>query len=770
MKKTKSRQKRPFKRILFRLILKSILVIALILASFIGSIYLGFWGKLPTKQNLKNLTNAEASVFVDRHNVTLTKVYQLNRESIDLEQLPQHVIDALIATEDVRFFEHSGVDSRSVLRVLFKTILAGNDSSGGGSTITLQLAKNIYGRENFGWFSLPVNKIKEAFTAFKLEDIYSKKDILELYLNTVPFSGNTYGIESASKRFFSKPASELNLSEAATLIGTLKANHSYNPRLFPERSQLRRDVVITQMLNYNYLSQDEANKVLQQNLSLDYNRETSTGSAFLNERLYAEANTIISRLNSENKTSFDLKTSGLTIETSIDADVQNAFETELVKHLKKIQQLFEAEYQQQKPWQQKSVWLPVLKSTKAYKNYIKKGFSETEAVKKLNKNQSIEIYNGEEYQLKKASVIDSLQEQLKFLNAASLTIDPKSGDILSYVGGADYSVSQFDVINYAKRQVGSTFKPFIYASGLQSGLEPCSYLSGNTVTYTDYDNWQPQNASKTDDDKHMNYSLNYALSNSMNTISVKVLEESGLKQTINLAREFGITSPIPEKPSIALGAVNLGFEELASAYAGIINSKIPLKLNLIKRILKDGKVIYEAKSTEFKASPLSQQHRLELLAMLGEVVNSGTAKSIRTTYGLKDAIAGKTGTTQDNKDGWFIGLTPNLVSINWVGHNQQRIGFKSTALGQGAVSALPIFAKAYKALKLKTTHYTANQFPEVNQNIKNQLNCDPKKRDGFLKRLFKKKTKQKDFDEDAQKQKKEKKSFWNIFKSKKSKD
>ncbi|QSS96929.1 transglycosylase domain-containing protein [Psychroflexus sp. ALD_RP9] len=770
MKKKKSRQKRPLKTVLFRLILKSSLFIGLIIASFIGSIYLGLWGKLPTKQDLKNLTNAEASVFLDRNKVTLTKIYQFNRESIDLEQLPQYVIDALIATEDVRFFEHSGVDSRSVLRVLFKTILAGDDSSGGGSTITLQLAKNIYGRENFGWFSLPVNKIKEAFTAFKLEDIYSKEEILELYLNTVPFSGNTYGIESASKRFFSKPASALSLAEAATLIGTLKANHSYNPRLYPKRSQLRRDVVIKQMLSYNYLSQDEANKVLQQNLSIDYNRETSTGSAFLNERLFSEADKIITRLNAENKTELDLKTSGLTIETTIDANVQKAFETELVKHLKKIQQLFEAEYQNQKPWQQKSVWLPVLKSTKVYKNLIKKGFSETEIIKELSKNKSIEIYNGKEYQLKTASVVDSLQEQLKFLNAASLTVDPKSGDILSYVGGADYRISQFDVVHYAKRQVGSTFKPFIYATGLQSGLEPCSYLSGNTVTYTDYDNWQPQNASKTDDDKHMNYSLNYALSNSMNTISVKVLEQSGLKQTINLAHEFGITSSIPEKPSIALGAVNLSFEELARAYSGIVSSKIPMQLQLIKRILKDGKLIYEAKSTEFKTSPLAQQNRHKLLAMLGEVVNSGTAKSIRTTYGIKDAIAGKTGTTQDNKDGWFIGLTPHLVSINWVGHNQQRIGFKSTGLGQGAVSALPIFANAYKALKLKTNSYSAYQFPEVNQNIKNQLNCDPKKRDGFLKRIFKKKTEQKDFDEKSKEEENEKKSFWNIFKSKKSKD
>lgn len=765
MAKKQTKTHRKTNRFL-KFIVQFFIVAIVIFSGFIGSIYMGLWGELPTKEELKQLSSKEASVFYDRQGKTITKIYQINREIVSLDELPKHLINALIATEDVRFYDHEGVDTRSILRVLVKTILGGDRSSGGGSTITLQLAKNIYGREDYGWFSIPVNKIKEAFVARRMESIYSKDKILELYLNTVPFSGNTYGIESASKQFYSIPAAQLGLAEAATLVGTLKANHSYNPRLFPERSQLRRDVVITQMLKYHYINQTEADAVLQQALRLNYNTATSTGSEFLHQRLYTETQHILDSLNELNESKFSLKTSGLRIKTSIDYTLQQAFEHAITSHLKQIQARFEREYATKKPWKKKDNWWPVLKTTKRYKQLKKKSWSDEKIIAHLKQKQQIEVYNGQEFELQSASVIDSLQAQLKLLNAASLTIDPRTGEILSYVGGADFKTSQFDVIKLAKRQVGSTFKPFIYASGLKAGLTPCDYLSAQNVTYTDYNNWQPKNASQSKNDSHTNLSLTHALAQSINTVSVKVLEEAGISSTINLARDFQIKSDIPAKPSIALGAVNLSFEELARAYSGVVTPKIPLKFNLIKQIWQGDHLIYESEPSTFKDSPLESKQRLQLLAMLEEVVHSGTAKSLRNRFGIKDALAGKTGTTQDNKDGWFVGLTPHLVSINWVGHNQQRIGFKSTALGQGAVTALPLFAKAYQQVNQTSSIYKTKQFDGISQDIINNLDCEPTKRDGFLKRLFKKTETEKDFQEKGEQAKKEKKGFLGWFKKK----
>lgn len=769
MKKAKRPKKnKSFKSKLGKVLIKFFLIGLALLSLFISSIYFGFWGQLPTTEALQNLTTQEATRFTDRNGKTIAKIYQFNRELIEIKQLPQHLLDALIATEDVRFYEHGGVDTRSLMRVLFKTILAGDDSSGGGSTITLQLAKNIYGRDDFGIFSMPVNKIKEAFVANRIESIYTKEKILELYLNTVPFSGNTYGIESAAKKFFSKPASDLTLAESATLVGTLKANHSYNPRLFPERSQLRRDVVIKQMLNYSYINQAEANKVLQQNLSINYNNASTTGSYFLKERLIAETNLILNELNTDQNSKFNLKTSGLTVETTIDAEMQSIFETSLQQHLKKIQLLFEKEYGHQKPWEEKSTWMPVLKSTKIYKKLAKNGLSETEILKQLSTTQATEFYDGKDFKVKQSSTLDSLQYHLKFLNAASFNINPKTGEILSYVGGGDYNLSQFDVIKFAKRQVGSTFKPLVYASGLESGLEPCSYISGKAITYTDYEGWTPTNASNKETDEHINYSLKFALANSLNTVSVKVLEKAGIKNTINLGRKFGIESEIPNKPSIALGAVNLSFEELAKLYSGIATDHIPQQLYLIKSIKKGNEVLYVTPETKPKLSPLDNEKRLKLLAMLTEVVKSGTAKSISRDYGISGDIAGKTGTTQNNKDGWFIGITPALISINWMGHNRQSIGFKSTRLGQGAVTALPIFASAYSKLVSIQPNYKSLQFRGLDQSIYNELDCEPSQKDGFFKRLFKKKEDEKDFKESGEEnqEKKKKGGFWSIFKSK----
>lgn len=759
----KASQKKSRKKYI-KIGLKIILAFALLFFGFFASIYLGLFGKLATDEELKDLKQVQASKFVDRNDHTFAKIYELNRESISIDSLPNHLINALIATEDARFYDHSGIDTRSLFRVFFKTILAGDESSGGGSTITLQLAKNLFGRTNYSFLSIPINKTKEAIIAQRIEDIYTKEEILELYLNTVPFSGNTYGIESASRKFFNKSAADLQLAEAAILIGTLKANHSYNPRLFPERSQLRRDVVITQMLKYNYISQEEAENVMAKALEIDYGKNASKNSYYLKEYLIDQTQKILDSINKKDHEKFQLKKDGLIIKTTIDAKIQKIVEANLKEHLKKIQKQFESQYAGNKPWENPSVWKPELRRTKVFQNLLKNN-SEEEVFKILSEKRKTEFYNGEEYEVVKASTIDSIQHHLKFLNAASLSIDPQTGDILAYVGGYDQNLSQYDFIRYAKRQVGSTFKPIVYASALHQGLEPCDYLSANEVSYKNYDGWKPKNASqKEETDPHLNYSLKSALTQSLNVVSVKVLEEAGLQNTIEFAHQLGIKSVIKPEPSLALGAVNLNIKELALAYSGMLTQKIPKNLNLIKSIsTKDGQILYTAPENTYSDNPLSEFKRLQILAMLQNVVREGTARSITHTYGLRQAIAGKTGTTQDNKDGWFVGLTPHYISVNWVGHNNQKIGFKTTGLGQGAVSALPIFAQSYREMIREGEHKSITQagFKGLNQKVLNTLNCEDTKRDGFFKRLFTKKKDEKEFEK--KEEKKKNKKFLGIF-------
>ncbi|MFN2262549.1 MAG: transglycosylase domain-containing protein, partial [Psychroflexus sp.] len=353
MKKRKPKKKSLQKKI-FKYIALFILVLTLAFFAFFGSVYFGFWGKVENTEDIKNIHQSEASMIVDKDQKVIEKVYKYDRQSIGFNDFPQHLIDALVATEDVRFYEHDGVDNLSLLRVFFKTILAGDDSSGGGSTITLQLAKNLYGRKNYGIFSMPVNKLKEGIVAKRIESVYSKEEILEMYLNTVPFSGNTHGIESASRKFFNKSTSELNLSESATLVGTLKANHSYNPRLFPERSQLRRDVVITQMLKYGYISSGKANSAMSNKIELNYSNEDPYQEVYFVELVKNRVEQILDSIEKPNGKSYNLYEDGLVIHTTLNLKQQKILENSLQKHLLKLQSQFEQEYATNPPWNKES--------------------------------------------------------------------------------------------------------------------------------------------------------------------------------------------------------------------------------------------------------------------------------------------------------------------------------------------------------------------------------------------------------------------------------
>ncbi len=717
---------------------------------FYASIYLGFWGKLPTKEELSALKQAEATQLLDDSGHLIGKYYIYDRQPITYNDLPQHLIDALIATEDVRFYEHDGVDNTSLLRVFFKTILLQDKSSGGGSTITLQLAKNLFGRKKYPILSTVINKLKESFVAERIEDIYSKKDILVLYLNTVPFSDNTYGIESAAQKFFNTSTSQLTLSEAATLIGTLKANHSYNPRLFPERSQLRRDVVLKQMAKYEYISDHKANQTMNQSIQLDYqyfNHDQGLAPYF-REEVKKELNQILKKYSKPDGSPYDIYKDGLIIHTTLDHKMQSLAEEAMKEQMKALQKEYERSFGTNTPWKNNLELIDkAIKELDIYKIYISEGLTEDQIKDSLNKKKDTEVFGWNKNISKKMSSIDSLQHYLKFLNMGMIAIEPSSGAVKAYLGGIDYRYFKYDHVSQSTRQVGSTFKPFVYTTAIENGIKPCSYFSTKEITYTDLNNWTPKNSSK-EEDPHLNYTLEKALSSSVNTIAVKVLNKVGIPKVVDQVKKLGITATLSEKPAMALGTDGIKIKELAGAYASYVNlgkSVAPYYISKIED--KKGNIIASFTPQISDQAAFSDYTRQVLLEMMKSTINTGTAARLRTTYKLTNDIAGKTGTTQDNKDGWFIGITPKLVTVTWVGNDNYNIGFKTTALGQGANTALPIFAKLYQKMNQDTTFdpITKSTFEKTPENVLADLNCKPEKRDGFLKRLFSKKKKKKRF-------------------------
>ena len=731
-----------------RILIASASIVGLFLLFYV-SIYIGLWGKIPDSDELSSLRQAQATQVLDKDGKLIGKYYIYDRQPITYEDLPQHLINALIATEDVRFYEHSGIDNKSLLRVFFKTILLQDKSSGGGSTITLQLAKNLYGRKDYGIFSLVVNKLKESIVADRLENIYSKNEILTLYFNTVPFPDNTFGIESTAHKFFNKTTKELTLSEAATLIGTLKANHSYNPRLFPERSQLRRDVVLQQMIKYGYLSQQEANAAMDQPINLDYQYyDHNQGLApYFREQVKQDVISLLSDKKKPDNTPYDIYNDGLIIHTSLDAKLQSLAESAMTDHLKALQKAYEESYKNNPPWENKKILDQAIKSSMIYKKLEKQGLKEEQIMDSLALKKQLELFNWDESSKIKGSAIDSIQHYLKYLNAGLLSIDPKTGQVLAYIGGIDYRYFKYDHVSQSERQVGSTFKPFVYTTAIENGMDPCTYYGVKEVTYTDYDNWTPENASETED-PHLNYNLEKALSNSVNTIAVKVLQDVGIDKVSEMVTALGIKKELSKEPSMALGTDAIKLRDLAGAYASFVNNGKSVSPYYITKIEDRNGNTIATFEPEIAAQPAYSEYTREvMLHMMQSTINSGTATRLRTTYGLNNDIAGKTGTTQDNKDGWFVAITPKLVTISWVGNDNYNIGFKTTALGQGANSALPVFAKLYQEMN-KDNYFdaiTKSKFKTPDSKVVADLNCEPEKRDGFLKRLFGKKKKEKKF-------------------------
>lgn len=694
---------------------------------FLSLIYLGIFGPIPTFAELKGINQANSSELISVDGKVLGRYYIENRVDVQFSEIPPFLIQALLATEDTRFFEHKGIDIRALFRVFFKSILLMDQSSGGGSTLSQQLAKNLFPRKSYWLASMPVNKFREMITAQRLEKIYTKEELLKLYLNTVPFGGSIFGIKVASQTFYGKNPANLSIAEAALLVGMLKGPSIYHPVNHPQRAVNRRNTVLSQMVKYGYLSEAAFLRLSRIPLNIRYqNQSRNAGLAsYFREYARPELEKIVGSIKKPNGKFYHLYTDGLRIYTTLDYYLQLFSEQAVKEQMPQIQAKFFREWQNGIPWGSDAFLWNIAKQSDRYKQLEIAGATQAEIGAQFNKPVPMQLFAWNEAQSVRRviSPLDSIKISLQMLQAALLSLDPKNGAIRAWIGGNHFGYNQYDHV-HAKRQVGSVFKPVVYAAAIQEGLNPCTYYPNEQISYPDYEDWKPGNA---DNVYGGFYSMAGALSQSINTVAVQVLLATGIDEVRKMGKALGISSKIPEAPSIALGTAALSLYEMTNVYATLAHKGLKSTPHYLLRIeTKEGKVLYSA-PRQVGVQAIDPFTCETLIPMLQSAVNEGTGARLRTTFGLNMALAGKTGTTQNNSDGWFIGASPNLVTGVWVGASLPAIHFRSTASGQGAATALPIFGSYYHRLAQSPglKKYIQGEFYLKMDSISSDAACPP---------------------------------------------
>ncbi|MCB0631756.1 MAG: transglycosylase domain-containing protein [Saprospiraceae bacterium] len=719
----------------------------------------GFWMYImvisatsPSLRELRALQTQGASEIYSADSVLIGRYFDQYRLLVTYDSIPEFIINALVATEDERFYDHSGIDYRSWGRVMFRTILQGDRSGGGGSTISQQLAKNILSREENSAVSLLVHKTREIITAKRLERIYSKEQILALYLNTVTFPDNMYGIDVAAKRFFSKSATELKPEEGALLIGSLKATTYYHPLRHPERAINRRNVVFQQMARNNYITDEVRDSLMALPIDLAYNQEVrNLGIApHFREYVKREVEELLAGLEKENGQPYDLYTDGLKIYTTLHSGLQHAAEDAIRTHLTEVQREFDRHWPgNSAPWYDETTLNLAMKNSLYYQHLKAQKLTEAEILEKFNTRDSVTIFTWDGPQEVVMSPMDVIKYHLGVLQVGFLSMEPQTGFIRAWVGSSDYDFFQYDHVR-SKRQSGSVFKPVVYTQALRSGIEPCEQIENRLEIFHEYakhdwaikdynredpdphidvngadlDDWIPQNA----DGKYGgSYSMQGAITHSVNTATVDLIFRTGVDSVIQLAHDMGITGEIPEEPSIALGAASMSLYDMTQVFATLANQGVKVRPKSISHILThEGEVLVDFRRVEKGQQVVDTTTATIMTHFLESVATMGTASRLRWRYGLYNyPIAGKTGTSQNHADGWFIGYNPHLVSGVWVGGDSPLVRFRNFENGQGAASALPIWAYYMKEV-LKKPGFEAwqdGEFPELTPAQKRLLAC-----------------------------------------------
>ncbi len=706
--------------------------------SFILLLFLFFWliakgylGFMPTFEELENPDRNLATEIYASDSVVIGTYFKENRAKADYSELSPYLVDALVCTEDARFFKHSGVDIRGLGRVMIKTIIGGDKDAGGGSTISQQLAKMLFPREKFdNPISIVNRKFREWVIAVKIEKSYTKEEIIAMYFNQFDFLNLAVGIKTASKVYFNTTPRELKIEEAAMLVGMAKNPALFNPIRRYDTTLQRRNVVLSQMLRYKKITKAEFDSLKVLPMVLDYQKvDHKMGSAtyfreFLRTMLTAKMpekenyGNIISYRDdstrwaedpwygwcSKNRkpdgSEYDIYSDGLKIYTTINSRMQSYAEKAVRRHMSEdLQPAFfrlqknraKAPYAAELTNEQiKSIITQAAKSSERYKNMLDEGINSNEILKTFKKPISTQLFSYKGVFDTVISPWDSIRYMKHYLQAGMLSMEPGSGHVKAFVGGIEYMFFQYDHVIMQRRQVGSTFKPFLYTLAMQEGLSPCHQVPNVPTTFYLADTtWTPQNA---DDNKAGEMvSLEWGLAQSNNYVSAKLMQMFKPEPVVNIAHEMGVKSFIPAVPSICLGVAELTLYEMVGAYGTFANHGVYTQPIFITHIEdKFGNVI--ASFVPRRNEAISDETAYLMVKLLENVVNRGTSVRLRFTYGFDNPIAGKTGTTNDHADGWFMGLTPELVTGIWVGGDERSIRFSNIRDGQGANAALPIWA------------------------------------------------------------------------------
>lgn len=698
-------------------------------------IAIGKMGYMPSFEELENPNSSLATEVISTDHQVIGKFYLQNRSNIGFENINKNLKSALLATEDIRFFNHTGVDFRALLRVLKGFV--GSDGGGGGSTVTQQLAKNLFPREHLNKLQLVFRKLKEWIIAVKLERSYTKEEIMAMYFNTVPFSDNAYGVKSAAFVYFGKPIDSLKIEEAAVLVGMLKAPTQYNPRSRPEASLLRRNVVINQLYSYKFINEKQRDSLMKLPIELHFSADTQNEgvAAYFREYLRMWMKDWCEQHRKPDGSKYNIYKDGLRIYTTIDSRLQKLAEESQREHLRETQQKFFAYWKSKDPWKDfPTEWKAIYNHCPLYIDLKKQGKSEAEIEKimKTPGKRRVFSYDGGEKDTI-ISVYDSIRYHRMILQNGFLAVDPESGFIRAWVGGVSYKYFQYDHVNInTKRQIGSTFKPFVYTVAIRDkGYSPCFQVPNQPVTFEATDkrfgllqDWTPRNS----DGKYGGMlTLRKALANSINSVTAYLMHEIGPESVVKLVKTMGIKSDIPVQPSICLGSADISLIEMVGAYTTYANQGTHVEPIFITRIEdRNGNVLQDFVASKNEA--LDEQTTYVMVEMLRSVVMGGTAARLRYRWKLMNDIMGKTGTTQNYSDGWFIGLTPDLIAGSWVGCDDRYIRFQSMENGQGASTALPVWAKFFTkvyadSLRFKSEINPEHRFVQPQGKLNIELDC-----------------------------------------------
>lgn len=706
-----------------------------------GTISLGLWGFMPSFEELENPKSNLASEIYSADSVLLGTYYIHNRSNVAYDEISPNVVEALLATEDIRFYYHSGVDIRSIFRVIFRNIIGGQRSAGGGSTLSQQLAKNLFPRqENPSIFRIVVIKLKEWVTAAKLERNYTKDEIISMYLNTVDFGSHAFGIKMAAKTYFNTTPDSLKAEEAAVLVGILKAPSWFHPVRNPERSLGRRQVVLRQMARYGYLSPAEYDSI--RHLPLDMSRflvqDQNTGLAtYFRETLRQELRSWSETRLKPDGSNYNIYRDGLKIYTTIDSRMQKYAEEAVAEHMgKTLQPEFFRHWRGYtnapfgRDLSQEQINTLINNSVRRSDRFInmrREGLSEDSIQRSFRTPAPMRVFSWDGDIDTLMTPLDSIRYYKHFLNTGMMAVEPQTGHVKAYVGGINIRHFQFDHVYTGRRQVGSTFKPFLYTLAMQEGeFGPCTQVPNTPVTFKLWDGsfYTPKNSS--DDREGEMVTLKWALANSINYVSAFLMKRYSPLAVIKLVRRMGITSPIDPQPSLALGTPDISVYEMVGAMATYANKGVYIKPSFITHIEDQNGNLIEAFIPEQQEVMSEETAYLTLALMKGVVEDEGgTGRRLRFRYGFTHPIAGKTGTTQNNSDGWFMGITPDLAAGVWVGAEDRGIRFRSLSLGQGANTSLPIWGLfMQKVYSDPSLNITKEDFEKPSRPLSIQIDCD----------------------------------------------